>query len=62
MLRLDCFAVDTATFQATAIDLGVISAIDPEEQEVSAQFSAPCGICKAAREVTYDYADLNETA
>jgi exodeoxyribonuclease V alpha subunit len=33
-------------------DLGVISAIDPEEQEVSAQFGD--------REVTYDYADLNE--
>ncbi|MEP1079494.1 ATP-dependent RecD-like DNA helicase [Leptolyngbya sp. PL-A3] len=33
-------------------DLGVITAIDVEEQEVSAQF--------AGREVTYDYADLNE--
>ena len=31
-----------------------------EEQEVSAQFGDPCGICAAAREVTYDYADLNE--
>jgi exodeoxyribonuclease V alpha subunit len=33
-------------------DLGVISAIGSEEQEVSARFSD--------REVTYDYADLNE--
>jgi exodeoxyribonuclease V alpha subunit len=33
-------------------DLGVITAIDTEEQEVSARF--------AEREVTYDYADLNE--
>ena len=33
-------------------DLGVIIAIDAEEQEVSAQFGD--------REVTYDYADLNE--
>ncbi|MGG6297786.1 SF1B family DNA helicase RecD2 [Leptolyngbya sp. AN02str] len=33
-------------------DLGVITAIDVEEQEVSAQF--------AGREVIYDYADLNE--
>jgi exodeoxyribonuclease V alpha subunit len=33
-------------------DLGVITAIDVEEQEVSAQFGE--------REVTYDYADLNE--
>jgi exodeoxyribonuclease V alpha subunit len=41
-------------------DLGVITAIDTEEQEVSAQFGDPCGICAAAREVTYDYADLNE--
>jgi exodeoxyribonuclease V alpha subunit len=41
-------------------DLGVITAIDMEEQEVGAQFGDPCGICAAAREVTYDYADLNE--
>ncbi|WP_347278143.1 ATP-dependent RecD-like DNA helicase [Leptolyngbya sp. FACHB-541] len=33
-------------------DLGVITAIDPEEQEVSVQF--------AERIVSYDYADLNE--
>jgi len=33
-------------------DLGVITAIDPEEQEVTARFTE--------REVTYDYADLNE--
>jgi exodeoxyribonuclease V alpha subunit len=33
-------------------DLGVITAIDPEEQEVVAQFGE--------RDVTYDYADLNE--
>jgi exodeoxyribonuclease V alpha subunit len=33
-------------------DLGVITGIDVEEQEVTAQF--------ADREVTYDYADLNE--
>ncbi len=33
-------------------DLGVITAIDREEQKVSAQFGD--------REVTYDYADLNE--
>jgi exodeoxyribonuclease V alpha subunit len=33
-------------------DLGVITAIDPEEQEVVAQFGE--------REVMYDYADLNE--
>jgi exodeoxyribonuclease V alpha subunit len=33
-------------------DLGVITAIDREEQEVSAVFGD--------REVTYDYADLNE--
>ncbi len=33
-------------------DLGVITAIDMEEQEVSAQFGD--------REVTYDYGDLNE--
>ncbi|HEY9619088.1 MAG TPA: ATP-dependent RecD-like DNA helicase, partial [Crinalium sp.] len=33
-------------------DLGVIRAIDPEEQEVEAQFGD--------RTVTYDYADLNE--
>ena len=33
-------------------DLGVITGIDPEEQEVVARF--------AEREVTYDYADLNE--
>ncbi|MBD3886824.1 ATP-dependent RecD-like DNA helicase, partial [Phormidium tenue FACHB-886] len=33
-------------------DLGVITAIDVEEQEVTAQF--------AQRAVTYDYADLNE--
>jgi exodeoxyribonuclease V alpha subunit len=33
-------------------DLGVITGIDPEEQEVTAQFTD--------REVTYDYADLNE--
>jgi exodeoxyribonuclease V alpha subunit len=33
-------------------DLGVITAIDVEEQEVSAQFGD--------REVTYNYADLNE--
>jgi exodeoxyribonuclease V alpha subunit len=33
-------------------DLGVITAIDREEQEVSAQFGD--------RNVTYDYADLNE--
>jgi exodeoxyribonuclease V alpha subunit len=33
-------------------DLGVITGIDSEEQEVTAEF--------ADREVTYDYADLNE--
>jgi len=33
-------------------DLGVITGIDPEEQEIMAQFGE--------REVTYDYADLNE--
>ncbi len=33
-------------------DLGVIVAIDPEEQEITVQFDQ--------REVTYDYADLNE--
>jgi len=33
-------------------DLGVITAIDSEEQEVTARFTE--------REVTYDYADLNE--
>lgn len=35
-------------------DLGVVTAIDPEEQEVTVQF--------AERSVNYDYADLNEIA
>ena len=35
-------------------DLGILKAIDPEEQEVSIQFDQ--------RLVTYDYADLNELA
>ena len=35
-------------------DLGAIAAIDPEEQEVIVRFDE--------RDVTYDYADLNEIA
>jgi exodeoxyribonuclease V alpha subunit len=41
-------------------DLGVITAIDVEEQEVTAAFSDSLRDGKAERSVTYDYADLNE--
>jgi exodeoxyribonuclease V alpha subunit len=43
-------------------DLGIIQAIDPEEQEVIVEFRGGGSLGQELRAVTYDYADLNEIA
>lgn len=43
-------------------DLGIITKIDPEEQEVVVQFATGGATLGDPRPVSYDYADLNEIA